>query len=67
MVGLAKQLLFYIIGWLLERVADYLSKRAAKQIKKKEKAEETKRLEKKLEEAKSEDEVIRAGSDLLGR
>lgn len=67
MASLAKQILFFIIGWLLERGAVYLSRRAEKKNKQKERAEESKKAEKKLEDAKSEDEIIKSGSDMLGR
>lgn len=60
---LGKLLLGWVISLAQKAVSNYLTRKRTADKR----ADENKQAEKKLEEAKSEEEVISAGSDLLSR
>lgn len=67
MQAIAKWLIGILLGWLFEYFRELAEKYWERTQKEKERAEENVAAQEKLEEAKSEQEVVQAGSELLRR
>jgi hypothetical protein len=65
--GIGKWLAHVVLGWLFDLIKGAVEKYFERKRKEREREEENEEKAKKLEEAKSEQEVIDAGDDLLRR
>lgn len=67
MSAIGKWLVQVLLGWLLDALKDWYEQYQNKKRIERERKEANEAAAKKLEEAKSEQEVVDAGSDLLSR
>lgn len=67
MNAIGKWLVGVVLGWLMEYLHRLAEMYFVRKQREKEREEDNKKAEQKLEEAESEQEIIDAGSDLLRR
>lgn len=67
MAAIGRWLVYVILGWALDLARAYFVKRAARKQELADLKEENRLILEKLKEAKSEEERIKAGGDLLRR
>lgn len=67
MATIGKWILNYLLGWLVEYVRGLVETYIKRKQVEKERAEDNKKAEEKLEKAETEQEVIDAGADHLTR